>query len=98
MGYYKYAKSIFTDSFYGTIFSIIFKKPFITLKNEKIGGEKFISLLKPKGLIHRLLKQKIEVLIIPICLIDVNKIFLLKDLKKIKEKSFLWLENAFKFS
>ena len=56
MGYYKYAKNIFTDSFHGTIFSIIFKKPFITLKNEKIGGERFISLLKPIGLIHRLLK------------------------------------------
>ena len=68
MGYYKYAKNIFTDSFHGTIFSIIFKKPFITLKNEKIGGERFISLLKPIGLIHR------------------------------KEKSFLWLENSFKFS
>ena len=39
-----------------------------------------------------------EILIIPICLIDVNKLYLLKDLKKIKEKSFLWLENVLKFS
>ena len=47
MWYFNHSKSIFTDSFHGTIFSIIFKKPFITLKNKKRGPQRFISLLKP---------------------------------------------------
>ena len=48
------SKNIITDSFHGTIFSIIFRKPFITIKNEKRGGERFSSLLKPLNLNDRL--------------------------------------------
>ena len=39
-----YSKGVITDSFHGTIFSIIFNKPFITLINEKSGEERFNSL------------------------------------------------------
>ena len=51
--YYK-SKSVFTDSYHGTIFSIIFRKPFIALKNKIRGGEIFKSLLRPLNLMHRL--------------------------------------------
>ena len=44
MWYYSHSKAVFTDSFHGTIFSIIFKKPFITLRNVVRGGERFFSL------------------------------------------------------
>ena len=96
MWYYNHAKSVFTDSFHGTIFSIIFKKPFITLKNEKRGSERFISLLKPLGLIHRLFDEEDCITnnsyLFDRCEYDIPY----KRLEKIKEKSYLWLENALK--
>ena len=39
-----YSKAIITNSFHGTLFSIIFKKPFITFLNENTGKERFNSL------------------------------------------------------
>ncbi len=48
------AKFIITDSFHGTIFSIIFEKPFITIANEKRGLTRFISLLSLLDLNKRL--------------------------------------------
>ena len=43
-----------TDSFHGTVFSIIFNKPFIVLGNRKGGMARFYSLLKMFGLENRL--------------------------------------------
>ena len=66
------------------------------MKNEKRGSERFISLLKPLGLIHRLFDEED-------CI--TNKSYLFdrcefdmpyKRLEKIKEKSYIWLENALK--
>lgn len=48
------ADFVITDSFHGTIFSIIFNKPFITLANKKRGMTRFWSLLKKLGLENRL--------------------------------------------
>ena len=94
--YYKHAKSVFTDSFHGTIFAIIFQKPFITLKNKLRGAERFMSLLTPLGLIHRLFDTEN-------CITDNSHLFdrcqydiPYKKLEKIKEKSYHWLENALK--
>ncbi len=39
-------KSIITDSFHGTVFSIIFNKPFVTFINKKRGSARFYSLAK----------------------------------------------------
>ena len=97
MWYFKHAKSVFTDSFHGTIFSIIFKKPFITMKNKNRGGERFISLLKPISLIHRLFDSENCITdnfnLLDKCQYDVPY----KKLKKIQEKSYHWLETALKF-
>lgn len=97
MWYFKHAKNVFTDSFHGTIFSIIFKKPFIALKNKKRGGERFISLLKPISLLYRLFDSENCITdnfyLLHKCQYDVPY----KKLKKIQEKSYHWLENALKF-
>lgn len=53
--YYQNSSCVFTDSFHGTIFSIIFKKPFVSLINRKRGAERFVSLLKPIDLEYRLI-------------------------------------------
>lgn len=48
------AEYIITDSFHGTVFSIIFNKPFIAIANRQRGITRFTSLLKMFGLESRL--------------------------------------------
>ncbi|WP_171595261.1 polysaccharide pyruvyl transferase family protein [Marinifilum caeruleilacunae] len=48
------AEFVVTDSFHGTVFSIIFNKPFIAIGNAKRGITRFSSLLKILGLEDRL--------------------------------------------
>ncbi len=92
--YYKNTKAVFTDSFHGTIFSLIYEKPFITLTNRRRGAERFISLLTPLGLTDRLYDD-IEVLsehtdtITELDYTDANV-----KLGEIKDRSMKWLENA----
>lgn len=91
--FYYNSKSVFTDSYHGTIFSIIFRKPFITLKNKKRGGERFISLLKPLKLINRLF-ETVDCINKRYDLYDkINYNLPIKRLSKIKENSFNWLKN-----
>lgn len=48
------AEFLITDSFHGTVFSIINKKPFISLVNHKRGASRFQSFLTSLGLQERL--------------------------------------------
>lgn len=48
------AETVVTDSFHGTIFSILFKKPFVCVGNTKRGLDRFESLLRLLGLEDRL--------------------------------------------
>lgn len=52
---YMDSKFIVTDSFHGTVFAIIFNKPFITIANKERGISRFESLLKIFGLTNRLI-------------------------------------------
>lgn len=72
------ADFVVTDSFHGTVFSIIFNKPFISLVNVSRGASRFESILGELELTERLLgkfdKQKIEALIEePIDFDDLNQ-------------------------
>lgn len=49
------AKYVITDSFHGTVFSIIFNKPFIVVANKGRGLSRFTSLLKKFDLEDRLI-------------------------------------------
>lgn len=49
------ADFVVTDSFHGTVFSIIFNKPFIALVNKARGASRFESILGKLGLEHRLI-------------------------------------------
>lgn len=51
------ADYVVTDSYHGTVFSIIFNKPFITIGNHDRGMTRFISLLKLFGLENRLIES-----------------------------------------
>lgn len=48
------SRYVVTDSFHGTVFSIIFNKPFIAIGNKERGLARFTSLLKMFGLEDRL--------------------------------------------
>lgn len=96
MWYFNHSNAVFTDSFHGTIFSIIFKKPFITLRNVARGGERFYSLLDPINLRERLFET-------PSCINDrydlydkINYEIPYKKLNEIKEFSYNWLKTALK--
>lgn len=52
------ADFILTDSFHGTVFSIIFNKPFISIANKGRGITRFHSLLKVFGLENRLIFEE----------------------------------------
>ncbi|WP_306717989.1 polysaccharide pyruvyl transferase family protein [Klebsiella pneumoniae] len=51
------ANFIVTDSFHGTVFSIIFNKPFFAIANEARGKARFTSLLSLFGLEERLISN-----------------------------------------
>lgn len=49
------AKVVVTDSFHGCVFSILFHRPFVAIANAERGLDRFDSLLRPLGLINRLM-------------------------------------------
>ena len=49
------ADFVMTDSFHGTVFSIIFGKPFVAIANKERGLDRFISLLCELNLLDRLI-------------------------------------------
>lgn len=55
-GFYD-AEFIITDSFHGTVFSILFNKPFIVFANARRGSTRFTSLLKTFGLENRIISS-----------------------------------------
>lgn len=63
LGYIKYSKFVVTNSFHGTVFSVLFNKPFITiaLSGNKSGlNERAKSFLSSVGLEHRLVSDLSE--------------------------------------
>ncbi|PTV94944.1 polysaccharide pyruvyl transferase [Rhodobacter aestuarii] len=51
------ADFVVTDSFHGTVFAIIFRKPFLSVVNHGRGADRFTSLLGQLGLEDRLISQ-----------------------------------------
>jgi len=56
--YINISNAVITDSFHGTLFSIIFKKPFISYLNIKRGNIRFISLIEIFNLGKRIIFPK----------------------------------------
>ena len=49
------ARFVVTNSFHGTVFSLLFEKDFLSIKNSQRGASRFSSLLNSVGLLDRLL-------------------------------------------
>lgn len=87
-----HCKAVITNSFHGTIFSIIFNKPFITLADIK--AQRFASLGEIFEIKSRIIKEY-----------DITKLNLLNEPLKInktllnylKEKSLNFLKNIGKY-
>jgi len=87
------AKFVITDSFHGTMFSIIFNKPFVVFLNEHRGNARFSSILRLFNLEDRIITSS-----------DFNnKLFYLdyseinKKLEKERDKSIAYLLNALNY-
>ncbi len=94
IAYYRDADFIITDSFHGTCFAIIFRKPFISIANKKRGDRRFVSLLKGFGLLDRLVDDPNEILTSERLFepIDYDNVY--KILEEKKSFSYNWLHNA----
>jgi polysaccharide pyruvyl transferase WcaK-like protein len=85
------AEFVVTDSFHGTVFSIIFNKPFISIANESRGTTRFTSLLKMFNLENRLIFSPEELNLDKVKEIDwgnVNEI-----LEQDKERAIFFLKR-----
>lgn len=89
------SKFVVTDSFHGTIFSILFNKPFITIINKQRGATRFYSLLKMFNLENRLVESVEGLDLVLEEDIDYNEVMTILNKKKIESESFL-NDNLFK--
>lgn len=86
------ADYVITDSFHGTVFSIIFNKPFISIGNKSRGMSRFESLLGQFGMDDRLSSDiSVEVLLQPISWEEINR-----QRKLLQDRSVRFLEDALK--
>lgn len=87
------SKYIVTDSFHGTVFSIIFNKPFISIANNARGSTRFLSLLKIFNLESRLVTSLNDITEDMIYQnIDFDKVNNILNIER--EKSLLFLRLA----
>lgn len=89
------AEFVVTDSFHGTVFSIIFNKPFVAVGNTKRGMSRFQSLFKMFGLEERLIEPDagnlLEIINKPIDFKHINEI-----IKQKQADAFAFLDLALK--
>ena len=81
------ATFVITDSFHGTVFSIIFHKEFYSIVNNERGGTRFTSLLSKFGLEKRLITE------LPYINDTINWEAVETDKKRWREKSLDFLEQ-----
>lgn len=88
LGYFANAEYVITNSFHGTVFSVINQREFITIKNDKLGldNSRLETLLESLGLENRLVDDFHECDRIDYVKVDDN-------LLKLKEKSIKYLEK-----
>ncbi len=92
--YYKNAEFIITDSFHGTCFAIIFRKPFISIANKQRGTGRFISMLGELGLEDRMVYDASEIQKRPELLQPIDYLKTESILRTLKDDSYNWLKNA----
>lgn len=90
------ADYIVTDSFHGSVFSIIFNKPFIAIVNKDRGASRFESLFNLLGIEDRLLYDDTHINEKLLCL-DMDYTEINQKLKNLRVDSLKWLNESLKF-
>lgn len=84
------AEYVITDSFHGTVFSILFNKPFVVMANNARGMARLTSLLKKfeleERLVYSLEDVTVKMLYVPMNFEKANQVL---DMEREKAKSFL---------
>lgn len=83
------AKCIITDSFHGTVFSIIFNKEFYTVANQSRGGSRFTSLLSQLSLNDRIFDTVSDIRINK----NIDWTIINKKIETLKDKSLNFLRK-----
>lgn len=91
LAHFRDAEYIITDSFHGTVFSIIFNKPFNAIINSVRGSGRFHSLLNRFDLRDRIVSESDNINTNDI---DWNPVK--EKLSALKEKTYFFIKNAFK--
>lgn len=91
---FKYADYVFTDSFHGMCFSIIFKKDFVCLFNKGRGLSRFYPLLSKFGLEKRGFDEAADILSSDKIFSPVDYTFVYAVLNAEKRRSLTWLKQA----
>ena len=84
------AKIVVTDSFHGTVFSILFHKDFVVISNDERGNTRMESLLSLFGLERRMVSDKREI----DALGTINYHIVDEKLNQYRETSFSFLKTA----
>ena len=85
------AKYVITDSYHGTVFSLIFQKQFYTFYNIYRGNARMDSLKEISGLVNRFITKPVEVLGEKISYNDVEE-----KLERLREESEIFLSTNLK--
>lgn len=83
------ADYVVTDSFHGTVFSIIFNKQFVAIANHERGAGRFLSLLRMLGLEDRLVESEEDAAALLTKTIDYSNVNEILASKKEESISFL---------
>ncbi len=92
--YFKNSKFVITDSFHGTCFAILFKKPFISIANASRGIPRFVSILSQLGLPDRLVYNAMEIEGKDYLFNDIDYDKVYEILEREKARSLKWLKDA----
>lgn len=88
------AKFVFTDSFHGMCFAIIFKKPFVAVINNERGGERFNDLAQKLHLESRLVRNYGEAIARPDLFGSFDWTESSMLLEQFRGESIAWLKNS----
>lgn len=93
------AKYVMTDSFHGTVFSILYQRQFVMYSRNAKLSSRMISLLKQLGIADRVVTEEMEVSDIEKKLKEPIDYFeVLERLKKLRESSFQFLKRLDNFN
>lgn len=91
---FKQAAYVVTDSFHGTVFSILFRKPFVCIVNRSRGATRFTSLLTALGLSDRMVEAEAWEGHCPLLDKPIDYDAMEARLKQERNKAFAFLEEA----